>query len=76
MGLVATGYAGLAYLPASRVDKVKGKEWQHLIQKEVRADVEEIRASRMVGTKGGRMFYNVRSPGPTSGKQTSIISGS
>lgn len=42
-----TGRAGIGYLPATRLDKAKGKEQQHLIQ-EVRADVEEAQASRMV----------------------------
>ena len=49
VGLIATGRAGIGYLPATRVDKAKGKERQHLVQEEVRAGVEEVRASRMVG---------------------------
>lgn len=40
-GLRATRCAGIGCLPATKVDRAKGKEWQHLLQEEVRADVEE-----------------------------------
>lgn len=40
-GLTATGHAGIGYLPATRVDKAKGMERQHLVQEKVRADVKE-----------------------------------
>ena len=49
VGSIATGRAGIGYFPSTRVDKAQGKERQHLIQEEVRAGVEEVRASRMVG---------------------------
>ncbi|XP_063058826.1 uncharacterized protein LOC134452393 [Engraulis encrasicolus] len=49
VGSIASGRAGIGYFPSTRVDKVQGKERQHLIQQEVRAGVEEERASRMVG---------------------------
>ncbi|XP_041934289.1 LOW QUALITY PROTEIN: uncharacterized protein LOC121697073, partial [Alosa sapidissima] len=41
--------ADIGYFPSTRVDKAQGKQRQHLIQQEVRAGVEEERASRMVG---------------------------
>lgn len=49
VGSVATGRAGIGYFPVTRVDNVQGKKRQHLVQEEVRAGVEEVRASRMVG---------------------------
>lgn len=49
VGSIATGHAGIGYFPTTRVENPKGKERQHLIQEEVRAGVEEVRASRMVG---------------------------
>ncbi len=42
LGLIATGRAGIGYHPATRVDKARGKERQHLVQEEVRAGVEEV----------------------------------
>lgn len=49
VGSVASGRAGIGFFPSTRVDNAQGKERQHLIQEEVRAGVEEERASRMVG---------------------------
>lgn len=49
VGPIATGCAGLGYFPVTRVDNAQGKVSQHLVQEEVRAGVEEVRASRMVG---------------------------
>lgn len=33
----------------TEIGKAKGKEWQHLLQEEGHADVEEVRVSKMVG---------------------------
>ena len=41
VGSVPTGYAALSYFTATRVDNVQEKEWQHLIQEEAEAGVEE-----------------------------------
>lgn len=51
MGNVAIHRAGLCYFPSGQIRKAKGKERRHLLQEEVRAGVEEERASRMVGLK-------------------------
>lgn len=49
VGSIASGRAGIGYFPSTRVDKAQGKQRQRLIQEEVRAGVEEERASRMAG---------------------------
>lgn len=76
---IATGGVGIGYFPATRVSNVQAKERQHLIQMEVWAGVKEVQTCSMVRDSKehgleGRMHCKVRSPGPTSGKQTSIAS--
>ncbi len=48
---VARGRAGLGYFPRTQINKATGKERHQLLQEEVRAGVEEDRASRMVGLR-------------------------
>lgn len=45
----ATARAGIGYFLANRVDRAHGKQRQCVVQEEVRAGVEEVRGSRMVG---------------------------
>lgn len=42
VGNVATEHAGLGYFSATKTNNVQGKEWQHLVQEEVRTGVEEV----------------------------------
>ncbi|XP_077083545.1 uncharacterized protein LOC143736754 isoform X1 [Siphateles boraxobius] len=51
VGTVARGRAGLGAIAAPHYDKVRGKERRQLVQKEVRAAVEEERNSRAVGMR-------------------------
>lgn len=51
VGSVATGRAGLGTIPTTHYSKVKGKERRDLVQLEVRAGVEEQRASQWVGLR-------------------------
>lgn len=51
VGAVVTGRSGLGSIPAIRYEKAKGKDRRYLVQKEVRAEVEEQRASVMVGLR-------------------------
>ncbi|XP_053183947.1 LOW QUALITY PROTEIN: uncharacterized protein LOC128367182 [Scomber japonicus] len=51
LGTVASGRAGLGAIPQPRHDKAQGKDRRHLVLKEVRAGVEEVRTSRMVGMR-------------------------
>lgn len=51
IGMVERGQSGLGFLPSIQVDTAKGKERQHLLQEEVRAGVEEVRASKMLGLR-------------------------
>nr|XP_014269084.2 uncharacterized protein LOC106676625 [Maylandia zebra] len=51
MGVLATGGAGLGYIPKAQVSRAQGKERHQLLQEEVRAGVEEERVSRAVGLK-------------------------
>ena len=46
---VATGRAGLGTTPTIHYNKPEGKERQDLVQREVRAGVEEQHASQTVG---------------------------
>lgn len=49
LGTIAKGRAGLGYFPCPQINKTKGKERRQLIQKEVRAGIEETRYCKMVG---------------------------
>ena len=51
VGNVARGRAGLGYFPSIQVRKAIGKDRRLLLQEEVRAGVEEERASRMVSLR-------------------------
>ncbi|KAK0150652.1 hypothetical protein N1851_008245 [Merluccius polli] len=51
VGPVASGRAGLGSVPTTRYDKALGKDRRRLVQEEVRAGVEELRASQMVGMR-------------------------
>ncbi|XP_074527636.1 uncharacterized protein LOC141791255 [Halichoeres trimaculatus] len=51
VGSVATGRAGLGTIPTTHYSKVKGKKRRDLVQLEVRAGVEEQRASQWVGLR-------------------------
>lgn len=51
VGSVATGRAGLGTTPTTHYKKLKGKERRDLVQHEVRAGVEEQRASQWVGLR-------------------------
>ncbi|KAJ8014240.1 hypothetical protein DPEC_G00038200 [Dallia pectoralis] len=51
VGAVAYGRAGLGSGTTSRYNKAQGKDRRSLVQQEVRAAVEEERASRMVGMR-------------------------
>ncbi|XP_023810165.1 uncharacterized protein LOC105353972 [Oryzias latipes] len=51
VGTVAIGRAGLGYLPKTVVSQAHGKERHRLLQEEVRAGVEEERASRLTGLR-------------------------
>ncbi|XP_031136520.1 uncharacterized protein LOC116036966, partial [Sander lucioperca] len=51
VGSVAISRAGLGSTPTTHYNKLKGKERRDLVQKEVRAGVEEQRASQMVGLR-------------------------
>ena len=46
---VASGQAGLGRAPSTRYDRALGKDRCRLVQEEVRAGVEELRASHVVG---------------------------
>ena len=49
VGTVARGTTGLGYFSSPRIESAKGKERRELLQKEVRAGVEEARITKMVG---------------------------
>ncbi|XP_057679565.1 uncharacterized protein LOC130908002 [Corythoichthys intestinalis] len=51
VGTVATGRAGLGYIPKTQVSQARGKERQHLLQEEVRAGLEEERVGRALGLR-------------------------
>lgn len=51
VGPVAIGRAGLGSTPIIHYNKLKGKERRDLAQKEVRAGIEEQRASQIVGLR-------------------------
>ncbi|KAJ8349798.1 hypothetical protein SKAU_G00249280 [Synaphobranchus kaupii] len=51
VGSVAIGRAGLGSIPTTHYNRATGKERRDLVQKEVRAGVEELRASQMVGLR-------------------------
>ena len=51
VGTVARGRAGLGSSTTPRYDKAEGKDRRALLQEEVRAAVEEERASRMAGMR-------------------------
>ncbi|MCI4390737.1 hypothetical protein PGIGA_G00126150 [Pangasianodon gigas] len=51
VGTLATGRAGLAYVPKIQVSKARGKERHQLLQEEVRAGLEEERVGRAVGLR-------------------------
>lgn len=51
VGSVARGRAGLGYFPQHQSHKITSRERRYLLQEEVRAGVEEERASRMVGLR-------------------------
>ena len=49
IGTVAEGTMGLGYIQREPIDKTDTKEYQKLLQNEVRASVEEDRMTKMVG---------------------------
>lgn len=51
VGTEATGSAGLGTIPTSQYNKLEGKERRDLVQREVRAGVEEQHASQTVGLR-------------------------
>lgn len=51
VGSMAVGRAGLGSIPTSDYSKARGKETRDLVQKEVRAGVEELPAYQMVGMR-------------------------
>lgn len=51
VGAVATGRAGLGTIPTTQYKKLKGKERRDQVQLEVRAGIEEQRASQWVGLR-------------------------
>ena len=51
VGPVASGRAGLGSVPTTCYDNALGKDRRRLVQEEVRAGVEELCASQMVGMR-------------------------
>ena len=49
VGTVAKGRSGLGYHPSTQIPKAGRKEYQYLLKWEVRASIEEVRLSTMVG---------------------------
>ena len=48
VGRVAVSHTGLGYYTSKDIRRATGEEYRHLLQNEVRADVEEIRFGKMI----------------------------
>ena len=48
VGTVAKGRSGLRYYPSIQIPKASSKEYQYLLQREVRAGMEEVRLNTIV----------------------------